>query len=406
MCAAVPSPLPPPPRDAASGGRAGVVIAGAGLAGLSLAARLAGGATLRDRLVLIDPRRDYRRDRTWCYWAFAEADDEPFVSHRWRRWRCVAPDGREVVRQADGVSYNLVAADDFYRDALARLRDAPHVELRLGEAVTRLDPGGRVVTPNGTWDAPLTFDARPRPPQAGRGDVTLLQQFVGRLVRLDRDLFDPSVVTLMDFNHPVAGPDDNGFVYLLPVGQREALVEATVMTPRVVPPETLDAAVLSYLDRRGVGRAEALAATVYEECGTLPMTTARYPPDPSPRVVRIGTAAGWAKPSTGYAFLATQRAMRDLADQINSGRRPVRPPRARSWRATFLDRVFLSYLHRHPRRAPLLFFRLFERAPPAALVRFLNDSASPLDTLRVIAAMPKVPFVAEALRSWRAWTKR
>ena len=400
MCAAVVAPQIPPPS------RAGVVIAGAGLAGLSLAARLAGGNSRSDKIVLIDPRREYGRDRTWCYWQFDAADDLPAVGHRWRRWRCVAPDGREVVRQADGVSYNFVAADDFYRDALARLRDDPQIELRLGETVTRIDPGGGVVTPNGTWHAPLTFDARPAAPKLGRGDVTLLQQFVGRQVRLDRDLFDPSTVTLMDFSHPVAGPEDIGFIYVLPLGRREALVEATVMSPRTVDGETLDAAVLSYLNKLGVGRDEAAGATVYQERGTLPMTTARHEPRSSKTVLRIGAAAGWAKPSTGYAFLATRRAVRDLADQIASGRRPIRPPRVRSWRATFLDRVFLSYLRRRPRDAPALFFRLFERAPPRSLVRFLNDGASPLDAARVIAAMPKPPFVAEAVRSWRTWMKR
>ena len=401
MSAASPS---SPSRDADR--RAGVVIAGAGLAGLSLAARLAAANARSDKIVLIDPRREYARDRTWCYWQFDAADDLPAVGHRWHQWRCVAPDGRELVRQADGVSYNFVAADDFYRDALARLRGDPNVDLRLGETVTRIDPGGGVVTPNGTWHAPLTFDARPAAPKIGRGDVTLLQQFVGRQIRLDRDLFDPSTVTLMDFSHAVAGPEDIGFMYLLPTGRREALVEATVMSPRTVDVGTLDAAVLSYLDKLGVGRGEAIGATVYQERGTLAMTTARHEPRASKNVLRIGAAAGWAKPSTGYAFLATQRAVRDLADQIESGRRPIRPPRVRSWRATFLDRVFLSYLRRRPRDAAALFFRLFEHAPPRSLVRFLNDAASPLDAARVIAAMPKPPFVAEAFRSWRTWMKR
>ena len=163
---------------------------------------------------------------------------------------------------------------------------------------------------------------------------------------------------------------------------------------------------MSYLGKLGVDDGEAEAATVYKERGTLPMTSARFEPRVSVNVLRIGAAAGWAKPSTGYAFLATQRAVRDLAEQIESGKKPIRPPRPRSWRATFLDRVFLSYLHRRPRDAPALFFRLFERAPPASLVRFLNDAARPADTLRVIAAMPKLPFVAEAARSRRTWMRR
>ena len=204
--------------DAGSSTRASVVIAGAGLAGLSLAARLAGSKPPGEKIVLVDPRRDYGRDRTWCYWQLDAADDAPAVSHRWRRWRCVGPDGREIVREAEGVTYNFVAADDFYRDALGRLRASTDVELRLGQSVTNIDPDGRVETPGGTLHARLVFDARPRPPQTGRHDVTLLQQFVGRGVRLGRDVFDPSVVTLMDFSHPVAGRNDIGFIYLLPTG--------------------------------------------------------------------------------------------------------------------------------------------------------------------------------------------
>ena len=279
--------------------------------------------------------------------------------------------------------------------------------MRLGETVTRIDPGGGVVTPNGTWHAPLTFDARPAAPKLGRGDVTLLQQFVGRQVRLDRDLFDPSTVTLMDFSHPVAGPEDIGFIYVLPLGRREALVEATVMSPRTVDGETLDAAVLSYLNKLGVGRDEAIGATVYQERGTLPMTTARHEPRSSKTVLRIGAAA-----RVGQA-LDRLRLPRHAAGGARLGRpdrkRPAADPAAagggrggrRFWTACSCRTCAAG---RATRR--LLFFRLFERAPPRSLVRFLNDGASPLDAARVIAAMPKPPFVAEAVRSWRTWMKR
>ena len=46
-----------------------IVIIGGGLAGLSLATRLAASRFQHLRVVVLEPRTQYVRDRTWCYWA-------------------------------------------------------------------------------------------------------------------------------------------------------------------------------------------------------------------------------------------------------------------------------------------------------------------------------------------------
>ncbi|WP_146069326.1 lycopene cyclase family protein, partial [Cryobacterium sp. Y11] len=46
---------------------ADLVILGAGLAGLTLAARLARERS-GPRVVLLEPRTAYRDDRSWCFW--------------------------------------------------------------------------------------------------------------------------------------------------------------------------------------------------------------------------------------------------------------------------------------------------------------------------------------------------
>ena len=380
--------------------RADILIAGAGLAGLSLAAALVGGG-YSGKLVLLEPRAAYRRDRTWAFW---EPDDLPCrdaITGRWRAWRCVAPDGRATVCRADGVRYCMIAADDFYRWALRELRGRANVELRLGTSVERLSRRGEMTEVRAddgrTWRAPLAFDGRPRAPALRAGGFTLRQQFVGRFVRTRRPAFDPAVATLMDFSAPVSDRGV-GFVYVLPTGDREALVEATVLAEQSVSAEALGAAVDRHLGPFGVDEVR------HEERGSLAMTTGRFPPDADDRVVRIGGAAGWPKASTGYAFAATQRATAELARQVLAGE-PARPPRVRSAGAAALDRIFLARLRRDPAAAPAVFARLFERVAPASLVRFLDDRATPLDLARTIAAMPKWPYAAEAVRSWRAWLR-
>ena len=71
-----------------------------------------------------------------------------------------------------------------------------------------------------------------------------------------------------------------------------------------------------------------------------------------------------------------------------------------------MDRVFLSYLARHPGRGPALFVDLFERLPPDLLCRFLTDHGTPLDGLRVMASTPLAQMTAEVVRSRARWLRR
>ena len=77
------------------------MIAGAGCAGLSLAVQLASQARRRrrpcPRIVVVEPRTAYRRDRTWCYWRFVDHPFQAAVTRRWHRWR-VREGARLVVR--------------------------------------------------------------------------------------------------------------------------------------------------------------------------------------------------------------------------------------------------------------------------------------------------------------------
>jgi hypothetical protein len=62
-----------------------------------------------------------------------------------------------------------------------------------------------------------------------------------------------------------------------------------------------------------------------------------------------------------------------------------------------LDAIFLAYIEQHPQQAPEIFFNLFSRVQPDALVRFLSDIATPADIGAVIGAMPKWPFFRKAV---------
>lgn len=382
---------------------ADIVIVGGGCAGLSLAAQLGLGGRARTRRVLVlEPRREYTRDRTWCYWPvephlFADA-----VSDRWSRWELLAP-GRRVERGAARLPYVQLPGDAFYRAARARLA-AAGIELHLGVHVDRLDDRGDHVLVDssaGTVRASLVFDSRPGAPPDPR-ELTLLQHFVGWELRAPRPVFTPGLATLMDFT-----PSQRGglhFFYVLPYAADRALVEATYFTPALLPDDAYDAAIRGYLrERFGLEDFEILM----RERGVIPMTTAPAAPRQSPRIYNLGLRGGVAKASTGYAFLAIQRTTRDLARRLRDAPPGalIEPPEPRGALAVAMDRVFLSQIARYPERAPDLFLDLFEKLPPELLIRFLSDQATPVEAMRVMASTPLAAMTREVLRSRARWLR-
>ena len=383
---------------------ADLVIVGGGLAGLSLACHLLQQGLGARRLLVLEARDRYRHDRFWCSWAEPTHPFADCVETTWSRWR-VAAHGREHVQTCLGQPYRCIPSGRLYAEAERQLGAAPNAELRLGCAVRQVKDLGdhaAVTLDDGTvLRAALVFDSRVTSPDpAGApAEIDWLQDFLGWQVRIAIPAFDPQTVTLMQF-HPRA--NDVRFVYVLPFSATEALVEATAFAPGPVADIEHEAMLRDHL-------ADALGGPAYEvlatERGRVPMSTrSGAMPAVGGRVVPIGTAAGLVKPSTGYSFEAVQRWSRTVAIELATGRPPTAPA-PRSARTLAMDRMFLSFMRRHPERMPAVFFNLFEKVAPDALVRFFSDRGSLRDAAAVALAMPMLPMVGEAVRSMRLWAR-
>ncbi len=367
-----------------------ILVAGAGCAGLSLVVHLL-EAGYEEPIAIFDPRTTFERDRTFCFFDVAP---HPFSALATQRYdRALIANERRAVEVPLAIPYACLPGDVFYAEALRRLRAAPNVELHLGEKVDQIEDHGDHVVMNGHRGA-MAFDARRILPEIPRREITLHQQFLGWFVRTSAPAFEPGRATLMDFRVP----QSHGihFVYVLPFSTREALVEDTYFTREPIAEGLMVQQLQKSLGRQ---RYEITA----RERGSIPMTTARLPQRISPRVVRIGVAGGLARPSTGYAFLAIQRQSKELARRIVAGPLPIEPPRPYSRRAEMLDGVFLSFLARHPERAPELFAEMFARLPSEVIARFLCDACLPLEEVRVMHALSAFPLAWEAIRAPKRW---
>lgn len=367
-------------------------IVGAGCSGLSMAVQLRRRLRRDARLVLIDPRQSFGRDRIWCFWNTHAHPFSGAVQHQWPRWK-VRYRGAEVVHASKRFAYQYLPADAFYHHALSQFETKPTVDLLLGTSAQGITPRNGVVqvtTDNGDLWARLAFDGR-NAPRRWQGRGLLLQHYAGQRVRVAGPVFDPTVMTLMDFDVP----QTNGivFVYVLPFSTTEALIEPTIFSPTPLETAAYSDLIRSYLhERYGVADYEI----VFQEQGVIPMSADLASPQQLGPVTPLGTGAGMVKGSTGYGFLAIQQWSRVLAEAAARGPgTPLPPPRPPL--ATWMDRVFLAFLEARPEKAPEVFFNLFDRVAADRLVRFLSDRATAADVAAVVAAMPKAPFIREAL---------
>ena len=379
------------------------VIIGGGAAGLSLASALLRRDGGKRKILVVEPRQSYVRDRTWCFWSDRPTAHDDVVTHRWRKWR-VRADGMETVVASQRYEYCHVPADAYYRKLLGELDDAANAEVRLNSRVGEirdLHDGAIMTTDRGNVVANRVFDSRPC--SSGRTGVDrhidLQQHFMGWHVKAPDAAFDPEVVTLMDFK--TRTDDQIQFFYVLPFSETEALVEATFISRSALPDDVYEAEIRSYLrEVLGVDRYDVQ----WTESGRIPMTTRPHQTRPSRHVYAIGGAAGLVKPSTGYAFLAIQKFSEAFAARLAA--RPLpRPPRARPAILKALDRVFLAVIDRCPAIAPAIFAGLFRRVEPDALVRFLTDTPTPRDIVAVVRAMPTWLFLRQAIVSASIWLR-
>ena len=150
-----------------------IVIVGGGLSGLALAAELAQPEFSQLKVLVLEQRQSYVRDRTWSYWKTPKNTPHRY-SHlerqQWSKWRVrqgthdARQTPRAIMNRGKVASYGTLDADAFYSAALQAIAQSTNVELRLGTSARQIVSGGspRVITAEGrviaaTW----VFDARP-----------------------------------------------------------------------------------------------------------------------------------------------------------------------------------------------------------------------------------------------------
>ncbi|MDT7829138.1 lycopene cyclase family protein [Pricia sp. S334] len=370
------------------------IIIGAGASGLMLADALGRDDFFAGKSILVlDKSTKNSNDRTWCYWERGEGRFDDIVSNTWQH---ISFGGQQVSKNFDlaPYTYKMVRGIDFYESYLERLRGHSNIDFRHEEVTEVADYGNRVIVTsdqdqysvfkvfNSIFDYGMATHQNKYP--------VLQQHFVGWTVRTKSPIFDVKRATYMDFSVPQQG--NTRFMYVLPFSEREALVEYTLFSQELLSKEEYESAIRHYLQHD-------LHCTDYEitdtEQGSIPMTCYDFNEHHTPNIRYIGTAGGWAKPSTGYTFMSSSKKVPVLVEYLKSGTPLDRLSyKNRFW---YYDLLLLDVLAKNNGQGHRVFETLFKNRDPQLIFKFLDEETSLWEDLKFVMGCPTGPFVKALL---------
>lgn len=369
------------------------VIAGAGLAGLSLALHLI-DSPLRDRSILIvDQDTKTRNDRTWSYWSDRPTLCDGLACRTWDQLHLAGLNG-EMRVNLRRYRYRTIRGCDFYDHARRELSRRPNVTWLRGK-VESIEDGveaARVIVNREAVTGRWAFDSLPRHAPVDDRYHQLKLHFKGWEIETARAAFDPSAATFLDFRTPQNGA--TRFFYVLPFDERHALVEYTLFSTLPLLPHEYEQAIQAYLR-------EVLKITAYhvtrQESGVIPITDRPYARRLGQRVMSIGMKGGRIKPSTGFAFTRVQADSAAIVQSLLRTEQPFAVPED-SERYRLYDSMLLDIMTREPERIQSIFAALFKRNPIEQVLSFLDERATVTQNVQLFATLPPAPFLQALAR--------
>jgi len=377
-------------------------IVGAGASGLWLAnALLEQGLLEVNTLCIVESDAQKANDRTWCYWATQPIAPVEMVSKEWQS--IFQLNISSHAKSLTPYSYYHVRSSDFYAQIKSRLSKSPAIFWHDEEVieVNDLTAYVEVKTTTQTWQSDRIFlSALPpsssnqadyklaqeryfKKPLSTKSDLFLWQSFVGWRVETERDVFDESSMSMMDFS--IAQGNYTQFMYELPFSSSEALVEMTRFGEKKLSIPEAEEELRRYMDRKGCSYKISEV-----EIGAIPMTpqfdTDRKQVAQKERVIYIGTLGGAIKPTTGFGFKRMYAYSEELAKALKENR--ALPTMHRPYRFQLYDELLLRILRDRPDKGKEIFEQLFRTQPIQRILRFLDEETSIREEFAIFSRLP------------------
>ena len=344
------------------------VIIGGGCAGLSLAYELETHKKLEDKtLAIIEPRSDYKRDKTWSFWKILNHNFDDCVKKSWNNFSIKTSSNSKDIK-CDNFPYQSIDSELFYKKVINLLKQNKNISFYKNIQDINSDNS-------------FIFNSVP---SFKIDQNNLWQHFYGVEIETADNFFDDNIINLMDFD--CEQRNCVHFFYTLPFNKNKALIETTWLS------KNNDSSLKDYDDQIKLYINNQLGLknykVTYSEEGSIPMFYSKNVREKNK--INIGTAGGMTRLSTGYTFLNIQDQSKYIRENIDNIENAKIFEIGRKYH--FLDKVFLKVLKKHPEKMPNIFFNMFNTSSDA-IIKFLSNKSNIMEDISVILKMPKWTFI-------------
>ncbi len=346
------------------------IIIGGGCAGLSLAYELETHNKLKDKnLAIIEPRDEYKRDKTWSFWKVFPHNFEDCVKKSWNNFTINSPNETKYI-ECKTTPYQTIDSGLFYNKILSRLK--LNKNITFFKNINEVNKSNSII-----FNSVAKYDDQKN---------KLWQHFCGVEIETDKEFFDDEIFNLMDF----ACDQRNKvhFFYTLPFTKNKALVETTWISE--LNNDNLkdyDQQIDNYLSNHLNIRSCKIN---YKEEGAIPLF--RKKSIKKLNEINIGSAGGMTRLSTGYTFLNIQEQSKYIRENIENINKVKLFQINKKY--DFLDNIFLKVLKKNSAQMGNIFYKMFDSSP-SSIINFLSNKSSISEDLEIISKMPKLTFVKQ-----------
>ena len=272
------------------------IIIGGGCAGLSLAYELEIHKKLENKtLAIIEPRDEYKRDKTWSFWKIISHNFDDCVKKSWKNFSINIPNKTKFL-ECSKYPYQSIDSGLFYKKV--------NEKLKLNKNIYFFKNISEINSKNS-----FIFNSVPEYNSKKNG---LWQHFCGVEIETKKNFFDDEIFNLMDFD--CEQRKSVHFFYTLPFSKNKALVETTWLSSmNDESQKDYDNQIKDYVENHL--RLKDYKIT-YKEEGAIPLF---YPSNEHEKnKINIGTAGKMTRLSTGYTFLNIQEHSKYIRENIEN----------------------------------------------------------------------------------------
>ena len=348
------------------------IIIGGGCAGLSLAYELEINDKLKNKsLAIIEPREEYKRDKTWSFWKVFPHNFDDCIKKSWNNFSINIPNDTKFI-DCKLTPYQSIDSGKFYHKVLSKLK--LNENIKFFKSINDIELSNSII-----FNSVPNFENKPN---------ELWQHFCGVEIETEKDFFDEQIFNLMDFECDQR--NEVHFFYTLPFTKKNALIETTWIS------NLSNETIKDYNNQIDQYLKNNLNVKNYKinfkEEGSIPLF--RIKNLKKLNEIYIGSAGDMTRLSTGYTFLNIQEHSKYIAENIENISNAELFKIKKKY--DFLDNIFLKVLRNNSSDMGEIFFKMFNSSPNTA-INFLSNKSNFFEDLEIILKMPKWKFFKEII---------